>query len=141
MRKKTPVASRGGGPTYIGTGMKIEGKIHCTGPIRIDGIVHGTIHCEGTIAIGATAEIVASLHTESAMVNGRVEGNIFVTEQLEVLPQGYILGNVSNPKGRLVIHEGAVIEGQCFSYDPTAETPQQTITTGSVTKDRLLEPA
>ena len=34
---------------------------------------------------------------------------------MEVLEEGHIIGNVTNPPGLLIVHEGAVIEGQCFT--------------------------
>lgn len=105
------------GMTYIANGMKIEGKLRCAGPIQIDGEVHGNIDCQNEVSVGPSARIVATINTARAMVNGRIEGNLFTSEQLEVLSQGYIIGNVSNPPGKLIIHEGAVIEGQCFTSD------------------------
>ncbi len=106
-----------GATTYIGKGMKIEGKLRCSGPIRIDGEINGDIDCENEISIGPTAFIVATIHAARIIVNGRVEGNLFAGDQLEVLAAGHILGNVSNPPGKLIIHEGAIIEGQCFTQE------------------------
>ena len=103
--------------TYIANGMKIDGKLRCTGPIQIDGEVEGDIDCQNEVSVGPSARVVATINTAKALVNGRVEGNLFTSEQLEVLAQGHIIGNVSNPPGKLIIHEGAVIEGQCFTSD------------------------
>ncbi|MGK5094054.1 polymer-forming cytoskeletal protein [Deltaproteobacteria bacterium TL4] len=102
-------------PTYIGRGMKIEGKLRCGGPIRIDGEVRGNVECSSEITIGPTAHIVANIYAHSIIVNGKVEGNLFSTEHMEVLEEGHIIGNVTNPPGLLIVHEGAVIEGQCFT--------------------------
>lgn len=68
------------------------------------------------------------------MVNGRIEGNLFTSEQLEVLSQGYIIGNVSNPPGKLIIHEGAVIEGQCF----TSDSPKKLVSVSEKTDSKNL---
>ena len=103
--------------TYVGNGMKIEGKLRCSGAIRIDGEVHGDIDCQSEVTIGPSANIMATINAERVIVNGRVEGSLFTSDQLEVLAQGHIVGNVSNPPGKLIIHEGAVIEGQCFTYE------------------------
>ena len=103
--------------TYVGDGMKIEGKLRCSGAIRIDGEVHGDIDCQNEVTIGPSATIMATIHAERVLVNGRVEGSLFARDQLEVLAEGHIVGNVSNPPGKLIIHEGAVIEGQCFTYE------------------------
>ena len=117
--KKSESTIKGDAPTYIGTGVKIEGKLRCTGSIRIDGEIHGDIDCQSEVWIGLSAAIVATIHAATLMVNGRVEGNLFTSDQLEVLSQGHIFGNLSNPPGKLIIHKGAIIEGQCFTYDPS----------------------
>ena len=116
--KKEEVAPKATIPTYIGYGMKIEGKLRCTGPIRIDGEIRGTINCDGEITIGSTARILADIRAQSIVVNGRVEGNLYSTHHLEVLEEGHIIGNVSNPPGLLIVHEGAIIEGQCLTEVP-----------------------
>ena len=116
--KKSELTAKRDATTYIGTGVKIEGKLHCTDSIRIDGEIHGDIDCQSEVSIGPSAYIVATIHAATVTVNGRVEGSLFTNDQLEILSQGHIVGNVSNPPGKLIIHEGAIIEGQCFTYDP-----------------------
>lgn len=116
--KKGMSGAKGDTTTYIGRGMKIEGKLRCSGPIRIDGEIRGEINCEGEVTIGPSAFIEATIHAAKIAVNGKIEGNLFTSDQLEILAEGHIVGNVSNPPGQLIIHEGAVIEGQCFTYDP-----------------------
>ena len=121
--------------TYVGNGMKIEGKLRCSGAIRIDGEVHGDIDCQSEVTIGPSATIMATIHAERVIVNGRVEGSLFARDQLEVLAKGHIVGNVSNPPGKLIIHEGAVIEGQCFTY----ETPKKLISVNGKSNNKDSE--
>ncbi|MBF0352529.1 MAG: polymer-forming cytoskeletal protein [SAR324 cluster bacterium] len=126
--KKRPEFIKGATPTYVGSGMKIEGKLRCGGPIRIDGEIRGTIDCESEITIGPSALIIATVRAAKVVVNGKIEGNLFTSEHLEVLSQGYIVGNVTTPRGCMVVHEGAIIEGQClvFSSSSSAE-PSKTL--------------
>lgn len=126
--KKTTLPTRGSSTTFIGHGMRIDGKVRCLGSIRIDGEIHGDIDCQNEVAVGPTAYIVATIHALRIVVNGRVEGNLYASDQLEVLAEGYIVGNVSNPAGKLIIHEGAVIEGQCLTYEAPTETKVITLT-------------
>ncbi len=130
--KNKSLPAKGKATTYIGHGMKIEGKIRCVGPIRIDGEVHGDIDCQNEVTVGPTGQIVATIHAARIVVNGRIEGNLFTTDQLEILSGGYIIGNVSNPPGKLLIHQGAVIEGQCLTYEPPKK-----IVAGSETNPKL----
>lgn len=105
--------------------MRVEGKIRCDGPIRIDGEIHGDIQCKSEVSIGQTAFVVATIHAERILVNGRVEGNLIANDQVEILSEGHIVGNVSNPPGKLIIHEGAVIEGQCYTYERKDTAPKK----------------
>ena len=102
-------------PTYVGGSMKIDGKIWGRRPIWIDGEVTGTINCESEVLIGPTARVKATIHAATIKVNGQVEGELYASERMEVLPQGFIRGNITNLPGCLVIHEGGVIEGGCLT--------------------------
>lgn len=124
--KKSESMVKGDAITYIGTGVKIEGKLRCTGSIKVDGEIHGDIDCQSQVSIGPSAYIVATIHAATVTVNGRIEGNIFTSDQLEVLSAGHIAGNVSNPPGKLITHEGAIIEGQCYTYESSKKLNQVT---------------
>ena len=50
-------------PTYIGRGMRIEGKIYGMRPIWIDGEVHGTIDSISEVIIGAVSYTHLTLPT------------------------------------------------------------------------------
>ena len=102
-------------PTYVGGSMKIDGKIWGRRPIWIDCEVTGTINCESEVLIGPTARVKATIHAATIKVNGQVEGELYASERMEVLPQGFIRGDLTNLPGCLVIHEGGVIEGGCLT--------------------------
>ena len=102
-------------PTYIGGNMRIDGKIWGRRPIWIDGEVKGIINCESEVLIGPTAKVQATIRAATIKVNGQVEGELYASERMEVLPQGFIRGNITNLPGCLVIHEGGVIEGGCLT--------------------------
>ena len=110
--------------TYVGYGMKIQGNIRCVGPIRIDGEIYGEVDCQSQVIIGPSAYIVANIRAPHTIVNGKVKGNLVATNQLEILSEGHITGNVTTPYGGLVVREGAVMEGQCFTLVPeTNQSP------------------
>ena len=100
-------------PTYVGKGMRIEGKIWGVRPIWIDGEVLGTIDIESEVVIGENAKIDATIRASSIKVNGFVEGELYGSSRIEIMSKGRVRGKVTNLAGCLVIQDGGVVEGQC----------------------------
>ena len=102
-------------PTYIGKGMRIEGKIYGMRPIWIDGEVHGTIDSISEVIIGEFAKVDATIRAATIEVNGSVEGELFASNRIEIMAKGRVSGNITNLAGSLVIQTGGIFEGQCLT--------------------------
>ena len=102
-------------PTYIGRGMRIEGKIYGMRPIWIDGEVHGTIDSISEVIIGEFAKVDATIKAATIKVNGSVEGELFASNRIEIMAKGRVTGNITNLAGSLVIQTGGIFEGQCLT--------------------------
>ena len=102
-------------PTYIGRGMRIEGKIYGMRPIWIDGEVHGTIDSISEVIIGEFAKVDATIKAATIKVNGSVEGELFASNKIEIMAKGRVTGNITNLAGSLVIQTGGIFEGQCLT--------------------------
>ncbi len=109
--KKVPPP--GSVPTYIGKGMRIEGKIWGTRPIWIEGEVRGSVDCDSEVIIGESGKVDATIRASIIKVNGFVEGELFASKQIEIMSKGRVRGNITNIPGSLVIHDGGIVEGQC----------------------------
>lgn len=109
--KKVPAP--GSVPTYIGKGMRIEGKIWGTRPIWIEGEVRGSVDCDSEVIIGESGKVDAIIRASIIKVNGFVEGELFASKQIEIMSKGRVRGNITNIPGSLVIHDGGIVEGQC----------------------------
>ena len=110
--KKAPFQG-GGAPTYVGKGMRIEGKIWGTRPIWIDGEVKGSIDIGSEVIIGEPAKIDATIRAPIIKVNGFVEGELYASGKIEIMSRGRGHGDVTNLAGCLFIHDGGIVEGQC----------------------------
>ena len=111
--KKSPTVNSA--PTYIGRGMRIEGKIYGMRPIWIDGEVHGTIDSISEVIIGEFAKVDATIRAATIKVNGSVEGELFASNGIEIMAKGRVSGNITNLAGSLVIQTGGIFEGQCLT--------------------------
>jgi cytoskeletal protein CcmA (bactofilin family) len=103
----------------IGNGTVIEGNIRTEGDIRIDGKIVGNIVSKGRLVTGPTSEIIGDLVCVNGNIDGKVKGNIQVSETLRITKTAVIDGNISVKK--LIVDEGAVIQAKiAMSNNPVA---------------------
>lgn len=97
---------------HVGAGTVLTGEINFQSMLRVDGNLTGRVTSDtGTLLVGSTGKVNANILVASAVINGVVNGDIVVTERLEIGRQAHVIGNVTTPN--LVVEEGAVFEGSC----------------------------
>lgn len=94
---------------YLGTGTKINGKLHFEGPATIDGEVEGEIIALAHITVGQQAVVKGKLSAQSILVQGKVMADVVAEKKLEIQPPGSVVGDVTAMS--LVIGDGAILEG------------------------------
>lgn len=99
----------------ISAGTRIEGAIHFSGGLRIDGEVKGSVLAvEGasasTLVLSEHARIEGGVSVAHLITNGVVVGPVVVTESLEMQSRARIVGDVEYVS--IEMHQGAVIEGR-----------------------------
>ena len=97
--------------SIFGRGSSINGNITIEGSLRIDGEFVGEIHASDTLTVGKDASVRADVHIDVAYIAGKVVGNIFARQKVELKDGSTFMGNITAP--RLVIDEGATFEGNC----------------------------
>jgi len=110
-REKGRPEETGGTSAFIGKGSRITGKLVFEGTVRIEGQVDGEIASQDTLTVGESAVVKAKIVGTSIIVHGQVTGDITDRTRLELRAPSKVVGNINTPS--LVIHEGAVFEGQC----------------------------
>lgn len=96
---------------FLGKGAKIVGTLSFDGPAQIEGEVEGEITSRDTLTIGRTATLKCAIKGTTVVVHGRVTGNVEAASRLELHATSRIEGDVVTPK--LVMHEGAQLNGRC----------------------------
>ena len=94
---------------YLGTGTKINGKLHFDGLATIDGEVDGEIIASAHITVGQQAIVKGKISAQSILVQGKVMADIVAEKKLEIQPPGSVVGDVTAMS--LVIGDGAILEG------------------------------
>ncbi len=94
--------------------------------LRIVGSHPGkTLATCGDIFIEATANLNLSITAENVVVNGRVRGPVAANQTVEVGPTGQVYGDIIASK--IVVRDGAVIEGRCEMVSQIATSPEPTL--------------
>jgi len=92
-------------------GTNIEGSVQADKDIRIDGSLRGNLNCKGKVIIGPTGFVSGDVQCENAVIEGRFEGVLLVTDILHVKETARIEGDVTTQK--LVVQPGSVFNVKC----------------------------
>ncbi len=109
----------------LNSDVRIEGILRFTDDLLVDGTVTGEIESDGVLTVGMNAVIRAgeknkvAVRTRSAIIQGRVTGDVVVTDRVELSETAQLLGDVTAAK--ISIQDGAVFQGYCKVGVPTAD--------------------
>ena len=97
---------------FVGHGTTLTGETEFQAMLRVDGHLIGTVSSEtGTLIVGTNGQVDANILVAAAMINGTVNGDIVASEKLQLGRTARVIGNIQSP--RLVVEEGAILEGSC----------------------------
>ena len=97
--------------TVIGPETSVRGDFRVTGGVRLDGQVEGRMDVTETIVTGPRSLLKGELHCRAAVIAGRIEGDVYAAERVELQTGAQVFGNIKS-KG-LVIQPDCVFPGNC----------------------------
>ncbi len=97
--------------TVIGKESKIDGNIEVDGGLRVDGVVKGKISATDTLSVGESGTVEAEVDVKTAVIGGKVMGNILAHEKIELQSKAMVEGDITTKN--LIVEEGAVFHGSC----------------------------
>ena len=101
--------------TVISKGVKIEGKLSCSGSIRLDGEVKGDISSQSKVIIGENGSVNGQINAENITIGGKVTGTVRAKEKLILDAKGNLQGDVFSKT--VSMESGAVFNGNCKMGD------------------------
>ena len=101
--------------TIIGKDTIITGTLDIKGALRVDGTVKGKILCSDCVTVGATGIVEAEIEANTAIIAGKMNGNITTTEKIELQAKCEMEGDLRTKS--LVIEQGAIFCGACNMKD------------------------
>ena len=95
--------------TTLGEGVVFKGELTFKKLLRIDGQFEGDLVSDGKLSVGPTGVVKSNIRMKEAIIEGKVEGNITVTERLELRGNAEVIGDI---KAKLIsIDEGVSVIG------------------------------
>lgn len=124
----------GGNVATIGKSIVFKGDLSGDEDLQIDGMVDGGIQLANhQLTIGDTGRAQAQLYAKSVVVIGQVTGNITATELVELQSSATVEGDIHTP--RLVIADGAVLNGTVEMTKAQANTPDASASYGTTSTE------
>ncbi|MEX2272475.1 MAG: polymer-forming cytoskeletal protein [Vicinamibacterales bacterium] len=106
-------------PFTLSKTLSVTGEISAGEDLVVDGTVNGSINVpDHAIVIGPSAKIKGDVLARVVEVRGRVDSSIVASERAVLRAGSQTSGRVISP--RLVVEEGAVINGQLDSRNTEA---------------------
>lgn len=121
-----PAPVGGSARNVLNSDVSVNGTLRFTDDLLIDGTVEGEIFSDGVLTVGTNASIQAEIKTKSAIIHGKVTGNVTVTDRVELSSTAELVGDIV--AGTLAVQAGAVFIGRStvgnvagLNLSPTAE--------------------
>jgi cytoskeletal protein CcmA (bactofilin family) len=112
-RNKKPHVPQKQIDSLIGASTTVQGDINFSGGLRVDGHVRGHIHsieAAATLVISEKAVVDGEIRVSHVVVDGTVNGPIYATEYIELLPNAKVIGDVNYKT--LEMQVGATVDGR-----------------------------
>jgi cytoskeletal protein CcmA (bactofilin family) len=115
MKKMNNHEPTGAMNTIIGKDTVFTGTVDVKGALRVDGQVKGKIICNDCVTVGASGRVEADIESDSAVIAGKMTGNIKTSGKIELQAKCEMEGDLCT--NSLVIEQGAKFTGACNMKD------------------------
>lgn len=110
--------------TIVGIDTKVNGDMHFTGGLHVDGIVHGNVSAdpdsESSISLADGATIDGGVTVPYVLLEGIVKGDVFANKRVILGSTARVIGNVYYNLIEMAI--GAEINGKLV-HQPEGQVP------------------
>jgi cytoskeletal protein CcmA (bactofilin family) len=96
--------------SILAAGLTIEGKIECSGNIRVAGRFQGNVKVTGELTVEPGASINGEVAADTVLVGGEIQGHIVATSRVEFKESGVLIGDLK--AGSLTVAAGSKMRGK-----------------------------
>jgi cytoskeletal protein CcmA (bactofilin family) len=115
-------AAMGKGATLIAANTRIEGDVHFSDQLLVNGEIHGNVCAEpesdAGLTVSAKGSVSGEIRVPNVVINGRVVGDIYSSKHVELAAEARVEGNVFYHLIEMVM--GARVDGSLV-YTPNGE--------------------
>ncbi len=95
---------------HIGKSVVVKGELSGSEDLYLDGEIEGTVELhDHSIIIGPNGRIRASVRAREIIVHGKVDGNLYGGEKVELKKSAVLVGDIFTQ--RIAIEDGAYFKG------------------------------
>jgi len=100
--------------------VEIKGNLKFTGELTLEGKLEGEVQTDGLLNLGDSAVVNGNINAQSVVVRGKINGNIYAKEKIEIKAKAELFGDIRATK--LVVEEGVTFVGKT-EVNPNKVTP------------------
>jgi cytoskeletal protein CcmA (bactofilin family) len=106
----SPASPTAADPATIGKSLQIKGEVIGSESLYIDGSVEGAINLpHNRVTVSRDAQVSANITAREVVVFGKVSGNIYASDRVDIRSEGSLTGDVTAQ--RITIGDGAFFKG------------------------------
>lgn len=128
-KKNKPRKPSGNFDTLISAKTRVDGHMAFSGGLHVDGTVSGSIIAEtgsqGLFRLSEAGEVLGDIVAPHVIINGKVTGDVYALEHLELAEKAAITGNVYYKLVQMAA--GASVNGNMVHHLDPASLPHPTI--------------
>ena len=102
--------------TILAEDIHFNGNLSFEAPLMIKGCFSGDIKAGGDLYIGKKAEVKARIEARVVSIQGKVKGNIYAAERVELSASSSVDGDITAPD--IVMESGCRFNGICTMKVP-----------------------
>jgi cytoskeletal protein CcmA (bactofilin family) len=106
----SPASPTAADPARIGKSLQIKGEVIGSESLYIDGNVEGAINLpDSRVTVSRDAQVSANITAREVVVFGKVSGNIYASDRVDIRSEGSLTGDVTAE--RISVGDGAFFKG------------------------------
>lgn len=120
LSSRRPQRAGPAGPSVIGPGTEIVGRVEMRGDLRVEGRIEGTISVEGEVVVSEQGSVDGEIEADDVVVEGRIEGGVRARGSARFRSGCRMRGDVRSPV--VEVQEGGTLDGRIDMTGEGAES-------------------